>query len=188
MIIKIKKGKHASNQWFGLTFKKSFSYLFDFNFAFYYLEGEDRFDWNKLFGVTGCILPRFRLLEANDERLNYCDFKVKLISKYLCFFMAYHWNSCRIGWRYMETNVGNFQVTPYVYLQGYRIYNYGITNVPNGNEIDLSITKTYANYLINIEGQPLINIPSKNSNLGITLPCYFGGNKTAPRDLEIERL
>jgi hypothetical protein len=183
MKIKIKKGKHASNQWFGLTFKKSFSYLFDFSFAFYYLEGEDRKDWNKLFGVTGCILPRLRFLKANDERIKYCDFRIGN----LCLFMPYHWNSCRIGWRYMETEIGNFQVTPYVYLQGYRIYNYGITNVPNGNEIDLSITKTYSSYLINIEGQPLINIPSKNSKLGITLTCWFGGNKTAPRDLEIER-
>lgn len=188
MIVKIKKGKHASNQWYGLTFKKSFSYLFDFSFAFYYIQGEDKFDWNKLFGVTGCVFPRFRLLEANDERLNYCDFKIKLISKYLCFFMPYHWSSCRIGWRYMETDIGIFQVTPYVYIQGYRKYNYGIFDVDNSNEIELIIHKSKDYYHLEIDHHKMISIPSKNSKLGITLPCFFGGNRTAPRDLEIERL
>lgn len=187
-MIKIKKGHHRSNEWLKFTFKKSFAYLFDFSFAIYHLEGDNQFDWNKLFGITGCLFPRLRLLKSTDERLAYCDLKIKVGDKYLCFFTPVHWNSCRIGWRYNESQNGLFQVTPYVYLQGYRLYDYEtITLLPN-NEVQIYLTKTRGSYLINISDKPTVCIPSKNSVFGFTCTCYFGGNKTAPRNLEIERI
>ena len=79
MIVKIKKGQHKSNEWYKLFFGFKIERIYTFSEkSTYDLGDEDQQDWNKLFGFTSGIFIKFKVLFKTDERIKYCDFKVKV--------------------------------------------------------------------------------------------------------------
>jgi len=194
--LRVKKGKHASNDWYGITFKAetSFDFIFD-NDSTYNLEGEDQKDWNKLFGFTDCILPRLRFLAKEDVRNVYCDFKIPFTKKNLAVFFPRHWRSARFAWRY---NIAEkvFELTYYVYVDGKRMFgSENETYVLFFNKrITARIEKIEPNqhfFIIkDYQGKSYFSktiTTTKHTIWGITLPMFFGGNCAAPNTIKIKR-
>lgn len=191
--ITVKKEKHTSNEWYALfvgkTIKRTYVFTED---SKYIINNVDQFDWNKLFGFTSGILPVVKLLSNNDERIKYCDFKIKLGSRFLCLFLAYHWNSARYGWRYLpDTNL--FEVDSYVYNKGYRKFKGVLASYQVNDTVDFSIEKTKSSYKYKVKARHRLKTYIREVEVvitkfyGITLPLYFGGNIAAPKDVKITK-
>ena len=191
--IKIKKGEHKSNEWYKLFFGFKIERIYTFTEkSTYNLGDEDQQDWNKLFGFTSGIFIKFKVLFKTDERIKYCDFKVRVpFSKkwYWCVFMPYHWNSARFGCRYNKID-NTYEFDSYVYDNGFRRYDNNFCTHPLNREIVFTISKAKEAYMFKIKGRYDMRVwrktvvVNKTKDIGITLPSFFGGNEVAPNDVE----
>lgn len=128
----------------------------------------------------------------NLETIDQLDFN-KLIG---LSFGLHHNNSIRIGWRYDNIN-NKIEICPYIYYLG---------NKPKGWEVPVisyinlneqyyfKIKRTHDKYIIEVLANTtdLISyyeFPITSSSIpkfGYVLYPYFGGNRKAPHDIEIE--
>ena len=99
----------------------------------------------------------------------------------------HHTNSYRIGWRSDQN--GGIILSDYYYVNGERKYN-DICTVPTNRNVTIDFTedsdrigKTTINTL-KIHGESVVEINNK-CKWGYTLFPFFGGNKSAPNDMEI---
>jgi hypothetical protein len=161
----IKKGSHSSGFRFcPVVNKKQMSVLVKFDVSCRYeLQGEDQKDWNKLFGWS---------------------------------YLRHQDNSVRVVWRYNE-NRNDIEVAPYLHSRGKIIF-------PNESQIIciaidcftcIDLIDTGDQYLVitdmglgdNTEVcssmMPLNGI--RKFPVGYKLYPYFGGNQTAPHDINI---
>jgi hypothetical protein len=191
----IKKGQHICfNDEVGFKFGKNIRASYKFiEETIYDLNNSDQYDWNKLFGFTDCLLPRFRVLNTEDTRVNTCDFKVKILNRVVAFFRPVHWQSARFVWRW-STEKQVFESTSYCYVKGVRTYYYDVFNIPLNSITDFKITKTFNNYYFTaIRGNLKIydkveEAKQKTKPYGYYLGFFFGGNQKAPKDIKIEKL
>jgi len=190
MKVVIKKGQHKSNEWYRLFFGNKIERVYKFTKnSIYDLGDEDQKDWNKLFGFTSGILPKFKVFFNTDERIKYCDFKIRLGKWYWCVFMPYHWNSARFGCRY-NTVTKEYEFDSYVYDNGFRRYDGSICSHFLDKEIVFTINKTKETYQFKVKGRyddkewRKSVIVNKTKSFGIILPAFFGGNEVAPNDVE----
>lgn len=167
MIVKIKKGNHWSNQLYGLLFRNK--YCFEFSFcetAKYDLKSEDQYDLNKLAGIA--------------------DFKLFLNGK---LKNPAHIQSCRVGWRYVN---GKFQIASYTYVNGKRHVTKDGVSIISGRTYVVKISKIRSGYMLMVKDKyddkiiltRMTETMKRPTSISIKLPGYFGGNRTAPNDIE----
>jgi hypothetical protein len=165
--ITIKKGKHLSNQLTGFHLMNTglkFEVMFTED-SKYLLEGEDQYDWNKLYGCSWGFFP--------------------LVKSYMM-----HYNSSRFGCRY-NLELNSYEVTPYYYINGKRHFHKNVIGVLDLNkvytfEIIPWFDKVVYNVIEKETGNSILHFESmENINIyhGFIAPGYFGGNKTAPKDV-----
>jgi hypothetical protein len=172
--ITIKKGRHLSNQLTGIHLMSTgvrFEVMFTEE-SKYILEGEDQYDWNKLYGISHGFFP--------------------LVKSYMM-----HYNSSRFGWRY-NTDFNCYEVTPYYYINGERYFHNNVIGVLDPNRVYIcEITPWYDKVVYSItdkeSGASILNFESPEkitSYHGFIAPAYFGGNMPAPKDVSylFERL
>lgn len=127
---------------------------------------DDDADVNKLFGIAFITWGSFWFVIKNL-------FKGRLKA-------LHHYNSIRWGWRY-DALSGRIELIKYVYINGDRFMIYS-ASLNIGKSADLDIIK-YNEYKWDIFSS-YINMP--NTWLCYELNPYFGGNRTAPHDMEIK--
>lgn len=160
-LIKIKKGRHYSNE-----FRPKFFFKYPYsvrkkimftNSCKYVLNKQDQFDVNKLFGIG--------------------------------LSLRHHQNSIRVGWRYSPT-LDKIILSAYDYNFGDRS-NFQLERLVNIGEIvdiELRLNKGINSYSIYVNEKKECTIqyafPFKY-NIKTKLGFYFGGNNKAPHDIEI---
>lgn len=159
MIYTIRKGKHRSNKLrFSLYWKKE---IIAFRVVFdssakYFIPGEDQFDINKLFGVG--YLP------------------------------THHTESARFGWRYNE-NTNLIELFAYCYINGRRVADL-ITTVQIDRSIILTIRISDDSYRFTARKNGIDYdykiFRGSDKKIGYPLNVFFGGNKPAPKTINIE--
>jgi hypothetical protein len=157
----IKKGTHAPLRLPKLLVGHSMvGYRVKFTDSCAYDIGPDQADINKLFGIG--------------------------------YFPHHHKNSVRFGWRYSN---GEIEILSYWYLNGERNSDL-ICSVPLNKPMVYKIhilrdwhTLTVSEGLSDFHSHSF-NVPVPGKNFGYLLSTYFGGNLTAPHNIEInlERL
>ena len=166
MILKIKKGRHYSLSHF---FKRMLS-IFD--------NKTRSFDF-ELF--SNCW---FEKIEEDDYDIN----------KLLGYSYGYHHrNSIRLGW--VPSSVENeFEIYLYRYEKGFRSFNY-LMNVKANEWNNVLFTEDFKNNRLIVELKSIDEDHDKRSimksyshnypkfRLGYSLWFYFGGNKTAPKNM-----
>jgi hypothetical protein len=153
----IKKGTHAPFSFPKLLKGNSIlTYRVTFTeLCRYDIGPEDQGDINKLFGIGYFTLRKLTM---------------------------HHYNSVRFGWNYDLENK-NMRIFAYWYEKGKRMSKY-IKSVEIGEPNDFSIVMSEQNHvLIASKALYFVDVPSKP--LGYLLHPYFGGNQTAPHDMEI---
>ena len=153
----IKKGAHAPMRIPRLLIGPSMiGYRVTFTESCRYDIGPEQADVNKLFGVG--------------------------------YFPHHHKNSVRFGWRYAH---GLIEILSYWYLNGDRYWDV-ITSVEIGKPYVYKIhilrdwhTLTVSEGLNDFKAKTL-NVPVGGKNFGYLLSTYFGGNLTAPHDINIK--
>lgn len=157
----IKEDKHRSGLHIGFTFGNRIAFEAEFNSTcLYQLDGSDKYDINKLFGMS--------------------------TSWY------HHKNSCRFGWRCIDGE--NIEILAYVYVDGVRqtYLDSQILGTVKPNQkfyASININKDKDKYLFNFDNNSFIEVdykPAKIFPFKYKLYPYFGGNKTAPHDMEIK--
>jgi hypothetical protein len=173
----IKKGTHAPFRLPKLLFKpESLRYEVEFTESCRYRFGtEDDADVNKLFGIAFITWGSFWFVLKNLLRG-----KVKAL---------HHYNSIRWGWRY-DALSGRIELISYLYGNGKRIIEYH-SSVSINEKLTLNIYQPNAFYY-----RPFLLVNEKYNKhsaftyhrylLGYELHPYFGGNRTAPHDMEIK--
>ena len=163
MILKIKKGNHYSTllsfiKSLGLTVKNGFEYKIKFNpNCLYDLKSLDNYDCNKLCGVS----TSYTHIEQ----------------------------SARIGWRCIDGE--NIQIMTFVHDKG-TFLEPQLLGVVSPNEwFECSIDILGDTFLFlfsskNIENEIEIKVSKKAYTLKYKLGFYFGGNNTAPNDMNVE--
>lgn len=141
-----------------------FSGIYSFNNDCQYDIGEDQSDVNKLVGVS---------------------------------FGFHQKNSIRVGWRYLKSGV--IELCYYAYLNSKRLSTISIGTVDLESLFTLDIcvgrSKSDHNVLIILRAQnrePVVksfeyNLPEEKTYISYGLGIYFGGNRTAPHRMTIER-
>jgi hypothetical protein len=99
----------------------------------------------------------------------------------------HHKNSNRFGWNCLD---GKIHIYAYSYLNGDRIIDY-ICNIGINNQYKFIISNKNNNAIFTVIDSEsnitqVIQKTSNNSFLRYNLWPYFGGNKTAPKDIFIE--
>lgn len=163
-IFKIKKGKHKS-----VFFKPKFHFFknqfckrIEFNkSAKYQLDNIDQFDINKLFGIS---------------------------------YGLHHRNSARFGWRW-SMRMEKIEILAYVYRDGKRVNewdeNIYICDIEPNSKYNMEIKKENGYYNFKVENETLEKVYTlkiKHGECpfwGYELFPYFGGNNTAPHQIEI---
>jgi len=159
----IHKGHHRAKPFsFGLWFNKK---IFSKNIYFdtsckYSIDGVDMMDTNKLFGVG--------------------------------YFPNHHINSARFGWRY-DPDIDKITISAYCYLNGERIikelcdlkfftwYRFQISIMEDRYLFDVSDTNnTWHKFAIESI------LKSHKKKWQFKLGIFFGGNKPAPKTMELE--
>jgi hypothetical protein len=175
MIVKIKKGKHLSNQLVciprvNLWDNGEIVIQVKFNDSCrYYLGGGDQSDWNKLGGCSWGYFP--------------------VVDQYMM-----HYNSSRFGWRYNPYTF-KIEITPYLYNEGVRCYAEEILNI---EPWELNIDTTYylvikplgkdrVYYQLQNQQKEVLSYYIADQKVptlsGWVAPGYFGGNKPAPQNI-----
>lgn len=100
----------------------------------------------------------------------------------IAYFPHHHKNSVRIGWNYQpETN--KIRLYAYWYINGVRGWHY-MHSVKIGKYVFITIRIHRPTHFIDIQGKKFL-VDCKGS-FGYLLGPYFGGNQTAPHDINIE--
>jgi hypothetical protein len=99
------------------------------------------------------------------------------------YFPNHSQNSVRFGWRY---GVGNWvDIFAYSYINNERIYNL-IGMVEIGKAHTFMITPGQSSHTLQVLGKGIYHtVPLYRQGAGYLLRPYFGGNQTAPHDIEI---
>jgi hypothetical protein len=100
-------------------------------------------------------------------------------------YLPYHrWNSVRFGWSY---KAGNWvDIFSYCYINKERIYNL-IGMVEIGKANTFMITPGQSSHTLQVLGKGIYHtVPLYRQGSGYLLRPYFGGNQTAPHDIEIK--
>lgn len=158
----IKKGKHKSSfsRFTPHINCKTLVYQVSFTSSCKYNIGKDQDDINKLFGLS---------------------------------FGFHHKNSARIGWRW-NNKTNRIELLAYVYRKGKRVNEWDeniiiSNNIELNEEIILELLVTRESYLFSVDtysGIKSIELKhEKLCKLGYELYPYFGGNQTAPHNIEI---
>lgn len=158
----VNQGDHFSH-----VLPKLADYTEDYEFIFtescrYNLHDSDQGDWNKLFGIS----------ESLDN----------------------HTISMMWAWRY-DTVTQLIEITPYQH--DYKLYsdaplnrhfyNDIITTIEVGDTVRLSIENHVFNWEVMRDNEVVVftEKSNRNNNTLFLIFNYFGGNKTAPQDIEI---
>lgn len=161
----IKKGRHYSK--LGVQPVLDFDYIahivkFD-DTARYNLGTPDQFDINKLFGVG---------------------------------FLHHHYDSARFGWRYIP-DLDKIELLAYMYKSGTRINEWDeqihLCLIDIGKKYELSLHVEKENYRFIVWDirmntkvcNKIFSRPKIFKWFGYLLRPYFGGNRTAPHDINI---
>lgn len=160
MIRKIKAGKHrAWPPWLGLFFNRTvFRHVITFQVGCdYWISGPDMMDTNKLYGVG--------------------------------YLWNHHKDSARFGWRYDNGN--KIIISAYCYVNGERIIQ-DICKVPMYKPLmfDILVLDNPNFYIFTVmDGETVLGntkIPfNHKKKWSFPLGLYFGGNKPAPKTVEI---
>ena len=155
----IRKGHHRSGVFFDLRlfdYNLNFDFLFEENCYFQPIE-EDDFDINKLYGFS---------------------------------YGLHHKDSIRLGWR-PSKNEGKIEVFIYYYNNGKRDWKY-LSDVGTDRVYNCSIELFNDSFIVKINdslgnnmSSELIDFQFPKIKWGYYLFPYFGGNKTAPKDMAI---
>jgi hypothetical protein len=185
MIVKIKEGRHLSNQftyprfnWFG-NGKVGAIVQFGDKAKYETKDPSNQDNWNKLFGCSWGFNPLLKQFQMHE-------------------------NSSRWVWRYKPSH-NIFQIAPYIYADGIRLYpenmGFPIINLKPNTSIYLNIVPDLKTPIVRfnysfdfkqyVHGIDVITqtelcaisqpIPSIN---GFVAPSYFGGSEAAPNDIE----
>ena len=165
----IKRNTHAPFRMPKLLIKpEALRYEVEFTESCRYRFGtDDDADVNKLFGIAFITWGSFWFVIKNLLRG-----KVKAL---------HHYNSVRWGWRYNALS-GNIELLEYCYINGNRSINYITYCRINGKHqlwIDQSSLGGWE-----LSSEYVYKMP--NTWLCYELHTYFGGNRTAPHDMEIK--
>lgn len=162
---KIKKGRHRTNRpKLGLHWKKNrvaYDVMFSKSCLYKTMVPENMKDINKLFGIS---------------------------------FGFHHQNSVRFGWR--DNGVGKIDLIAYVYKDGKRINEWDesiyieTVDVHTHYRMEISVGGGHFMFTV-IKGDKIVGatIIEHGENLfpiGYHLNPYFGGDETAPHDMNIE--
>lgn len=99
------------------------------------------------------------------------------------YFPFHHINSLRIGWNY-NVNQSNISILAYWYKNRVRNWKYlASVNIGDNNTYELMPYKR--GHLVLINNSYSLEIDVEPQELGYLLRPYFGGNQTAPHDIEI---
>ena len=133
----------------------------------YRFGNDDDADVNKLFGIAFITWGSFWFVIKNL-------FKGKVVA-------LHHYNSIRWGWRYNALS-GNIELLEYCYINGTRSINY-ISHCSLNRKHQLWIDQhQFGGWELSSEYVYLM----PNTWLCYELHPYFGGNRTAPHDMEIK--
>ena len=97
----------------------------------------------------------------------------------------HHDNSVRFGWRYLD-KVDMVEILAYWYDNGVRGW-WHLCAVEIGKQWRYDLTIGQSNHSLHVVGKsvPYI-VPVQPRRVGYLLQPYFGGNMTAPHDIEIK--
>lgn len=98
------------------------------------------------------------------------------------YFPHHHRNSVRVGWNYLP-QTDKIRLYAYWYNKGVKGWHY-MHSVNIGDYVYPSIHINRGTHTIDVQGKRLM-IECKGS-LGYLLGPYFGGNQTAPHDINLE--
>jgi hypothetical protein len=158
----IKKGTHSPFRLPKLLFgTKKLAYSVKFTDSCRYEIGSDQTDINKLFGIG--------------------------------YFPYHHRNSVRFGWVYNPSKNATMEIWAYWYENGKRYYEF-LCDVPINSpayyEIATEYVKEWGWYFRlkvifdrDVIGNAVVTV--KPQSVGYLLRPYFGGNQTAPHNMEI---
>jgi hypothetical protein len=101
------------------------------------------------------------------------------------YFPHHHDNSVRFGWRY-RNDIDIIEIMAYWYKDGQRDFAY-LCSVEIGKQWRYDLTIGQSNQSMHVVGKsvPYI-VPVRPRRMGYLLQPYFGGNMTAPHDIEIK--
>lgn len=97
----------------------------------------------------------------------------------------HHENSARFGWSWVE---GELNISAYCYVDSERII-IPIGTVEINKASDYSLTVTKDEYIFKLDNYPTVTVDrGSDCNIGFyyMLYPYFGGNETAPQDIDIK--
>lgn len=97
----------------------------------------------------------------------------------------HHDNSARFGWRWVDDQLN---ISAYCYIDGERIVK-PIGSVPLNEPVNYKLTATKEKYIFELEGFDKMEIKrGGDCNIGLyyMLYPYFGGDETAPHDINIK--
>lgn len=160
-MVTIKKGTHSSFKFPSLVLDETkIAYKVRFTPSCRYDIGiADQLDINKLFGIG--------------------------------YFPHHHKNSMRFGWRYLP-HMDAIEALGYYYVNGQRMHEHVAFLRIDGNYtfimhilVDGHLLTILDDDMKYVAGDLVIN-RLKGKNMGYALHPYFGGNQTAPHDIQIE--
>lgn len=176
MTFRIPRGKHRARPLrFGFYWRrKSFAWVVKFTESCRYdLQNVDQGDSNKLIGIA-CARGWFRLN-----------------TPWWKFRKYHHKDSARFGWRY-DTKTEQIEILAYTYVNGRRLTQH-VCHCMIGQQYDLHLKVLTTCYYLAVHyksdvrsiGYAWVN-HAHNKKFMYRLGVFFGGNKTAPHDIEIE--
>ena len=98
------------------------------------------------------------------------------------YFPHHHKNSVRIGWNYHPVT-DKIRLYAYWYINGVRDWLY-MDSVNIGDYVYASIHINRGTHKIDIQGNRFVIV--RKGSLGYLLGPYFGGNQTAPHNINLE--
>ena len=98
------------------------------------------------------------------------------------YFPHHHKNSVRIGWNY-HPETDKIRLYAYWYINGVRDWLY-MDSVNIGDYVYASIHINRGTHKIDIQGKRFVIV--RKGSLGYLLGPYFGGNQTAPHNINLE--
>jgi hypothetical protein len=108
------------------------------------------------------------------------------ICKLFGFSQGYHHrNSARFGWRY-NLNSKKIEILAYMYLSGKR-ESFFLCNCDINEKYEFILTKKY-HFIVKNNNQIIAEQkfkPEYKYNIGYKLYLFFGGNHSAPQDIDI---
>lgn len=162
MTFRIPRGKHRARPirigfWWR---RKSFTWTVKFTESCRYdLQNEDQGDTNKLIGIG--------------------------------YLWGHHKDSARFGWHY-DTKTEQVEILSYCYVNGRRVVQHVChCMIGQGYDLHLKVLSTCYYFSVHYNGDAMsIGLASVDywhrKKFMYRLGCYFGGNKSAPRDISIE--